>query len=69
MTEKYFIQKGEEAPVKEITKKEWIQEERNSGFWPKGLSYSDDPECTIPATAGFTGENGIRGSITYIEQE
>lgn len=55
--ERWFIKVGE-GPTREVTRKEWIDYERQAGFWPKGGNG--------PATGGFTG-GGLNGTHVYMD--
>jgi hypothetical protein len=61
MSERYFLKVGD-GPEKEVSKKEWIVAERQSGFYPKCF----DPVYEIPATAGFhNSQTGVSGRMEY----
>lgn len=54
---RYFLQRKEPGPWKEVTKEEWVKEERRAGF------YSTMGRPDEPATGGFGGANGVDGRI------
>lgn len=60
---RYYLRTEWESVWKRVTKKQYIEAERNAGFYPTHISIADPEYNNTCATSGFS-DDSVEGKIT-----